>query len=139
LALRQSGSAASAAELKKIQKYSDIIAGVDFKPVAIETSGVWGEAVRLILSRRSGVELQRSLMSHVRLFSSVNVCRLLCSEVTHTACWEHFEESPMSIMRSAFADIACSCTCLCLCVSVDIYVFVRFCYLALNLPFACCF
>jgi hypothetical protein len=39
----QSGSAASAAELKKIQKYSDIIAGVDFKPLAIETSGVWGE------------------------------------------------------------------------------------------------
>jgi hypothetical protein len=39
----QSGSAASAAELKKIEKYSDIIAGVDFKPVAIETSGVWGE------------------------------------------------------------------------------------------------
>jgi hypothetical protein len=28
---------------KKIEKYSDIIAGVDFKPVAIETSGVWGE------------------------------------------------------------------------------------------------
>jgi hypothetical protein len=39
----QSGSAASEAELKKIQKYSDIIAGVDFKPVAIETSGVCGE------------------------------------------------------------------------------------------------
>jgi hypothetical protein len=37
----------------------------------------------------------------------------------------------MSIMRLAFADIACSCACLCLCVSVDIYVFVRFCYLAL--------
>jgi hypothetical protein len=39
----QSGSAASAAELKKVQKYSEIIAGVDFKPMAIETSGVWGE------------------------------------------------------------------------------------------------
>jgi hypothetical protein len=35
---------ASAAELKKkIQKHSDIIAGVDFKPVAIEMSGVWGK------------------------------------------------------------------------------------------------
>lgn len=36
------GSAAAAAEEKKIQKYSDIISGVDFVPVAIETSGVWG-------------------------------------------------------------------------------------------------
>jgi hypothetical protein len=45
----------------------------------------------------------------------------------------------MSIMRSAFADIACSYACLCLCASVDIYVFVRFCYLALTLPFARCF
>jgi hypothetical protein len=45
----------------------------------------------------------------------------------------------MSIMQSAFADIACSCACLCLCVSVDIYVFVRFCYLAFILPFARCF
>jgi hypothetical protein len=30
------------AEEKKVQKYSDIISGVDFVPVAIETSGVWG-------------------------------------------------------------------------------------------------
>jgi hypothetical protein len=28
---------------KKIQKYSDITAGVDFKSVSIEVSGVWGE------------------------------------------------------------------------------------------------
>jgi hypothetical protein len=28
----------------------------------------------------------------------------------------------MSIMRSAFADIACSCACLCLCVSVCRYL-----------------
>ena len=39
----QAGSAAAAAELKKLQKYADIIAGVDFVPVAIETSGVWGD------------------------------------------------------------------------------------------------
>jgi len=37
------GSAASAAELNKIAKYTDIIAGVDFIPFVIETSGVWGE------------------------------------------------------------------------------------------------
>ena len=39
----QAGSAAAAAEVKKSQKYADIIAGVDFVPFAIETSGVWGE------------------------------------------------------------------------------------------------
>jgi len=33
--------AASAAELSKIAKYSDIIGGVDFVPFIIETSGVW--------------------------------------------------------------------------------------------------
>jgi hypothetical protein len=39
----QAGSAAAAAEEKKMRKYSDIISGVDFAPVAIETSGVWGK------------------------------------------------------------------------------------------------
>ena len=39
----QAGSAATVAETAKTQKYSDIIAGVDFVPFAIETSGVWGE------------------------------------------------------------------------------------------------
>jgi len=34
---------ASAAELNKIAKYSDIIAGVDFVPFVIESSVVWGE------------------------------------------------------------------------------------------------
>ena len=38
----RAGSAAAVAEEKKTQKYSDIISGVDFVPVAIETSGVWG-------------------------------------------------------------------------------------------------
>jgi len=37
------GSAAAKAESNKIQKYGDIITGVDFVPFAIETSGVWGE------------------------------------------------------------------------------------------------
>jgi len=39
------GSAASAAELNNIAKYSDIIASVDCVPFVIETSGVWGEQV----------------------------------------------------------------------------------------------
>ena len=45
----QAGSAAAAAEEKKMRKYSDIISGVDFTPVAVETSGVWGnQALDLI-------------------------------------------------------------------------------------------
>ena len=39
----QAGSAAAAAESRKVAKYADNISGVDFVPVAIETSGVWGE------------------------------------------------------------------------------------------------
>jgi hypothetical protein len=35
--------AASAAELRKTLKYSDLIAGVDFIPFVIETWGVWGQ------------------------------------------------------------------------------------------------
>ena len=40
---RLAGSAAAGAEQKKVQKYSDMSSGMDFVPVAIETSGVWGE------------------------------------------------------------------------------------------------
>ena len=39
----QAGSAAVAAESQKVAKCADIISGVDFVSVAIETSGVWGE------------------------------------------------------------------------------------------------
>ena len=39
----RAGSAAAAAEVQKSQKYADITTGVDFVPVAIETSGTWGE------------------------------------------------------------------------------------------------
>lgn len=39
----QAGSAAATAEANKTLKYADIISGVDFTPVAIETTGVWGE------------------------------------------------------------------------------------------------
>ena len=36
------GAVAEAAEAKKRAKYTDILATVDFTPVAIETSGTWG-------------------------------------------------------------------------------------------------
>ena len=39
----EAGSAAATAEANKILKYNDIISSVDFVPVAIETSGVWGQ------------------------------------------------------------------------------------------------
>jgi len=38
-----SGSAADEAEARKTTKYTDICRGIDFVPVAIETSGVWGK------------------------------------------------------------------------------------------------
>ena len=39
----RAGSAAATAEAMKSPKYADITAGVDFIPIAIETSGTWGE------------------------------------------------------------------------------------------------
>ena len=39
----QASSAAATAESRKLAIYADIISGVDFVQVAIETSGVWGE------------------------------------------------------------------------------------------------
>ena len=50
-----STQAGSAAERKKQQKYADVITGIHFVPVAIETSGIWGEqALELVteLGRR---------------------------------------------------------------------------------------
>ena len=46
------GSAAKTAEDKKRAKYSDLTAGIDFVPIAIESTGVWGE---------QGFELVREL------------------------------------------------------------------------------
>ena len=42
--------AAAGAELKKQQKYQEICSGVDFIPVAIETTGVWGQQAMEIVS-----------------------------------------------------------------------------------------
>ena len=33
----------SAAEASKAKKYADVITGIDFIPLAIETAGTWGE------------------------------------------------------------------------------------------------
>ena len=47
---RQAGSAATGAELKKQQKYQDQCTGIDITPVAIETSGVWGQLAMELVS-----------------------------------------------------------------------------------------
>jgi len=39
----EAGSAAANAEIRKCHKYQDIICGIDFVPVAIETSAAWGK------------------------------------------------------------------------------------------------
>jgi hypothetical protein len=39
----EAGCVAATSEARKTQNYQDIISGVDFVPVAIETSGVWGK------------------------------------------------------------------------------------------------
>jgi len=55
------GSSVAKAELKKVQNYRDITANVDFVPVSIETSGVWGEEG---LSLVSEIGLRISDISH---------------------------------------------------------------------------
>jgi len=54
----QAGSAALKVELNKSRNYADIIAGVDFIPFAIETSGVWGVHALTLVS-----EIGRRLIS----------------------------------------------------------------------------
>ena len=63
----QVGSAAAAAELKELQKYADIIAGVDLMPVAIETSAVWGvQALDLIKAfGAAGISQTRAAINNI--------------------------------------------------------------------------
>jgi len=42
-AVLRAGSAAAIAEAMKSQTYADVTTDVDFFPIAIETSGTWGE------------------------------------------------------------------------------------------------
>jgi len=45
----EAGSTAANSMIRKCHKYQDILCGVDFVPVAIETSGAWGkQAIGLI-------------------------------------------------------------------------------------------
>jgi len=60
---RRAGSSATEAELKILQKYQDISAGVDFIPVAIESSGVWGQHAMELVSE-IGCLLQKSTTNH---------------------------------------------------------------------------
>jgi len=61
---RKAGSAATGAELKKLQKYQDISAGVDFIPVAMGSSGVWGQHATELASRRLDECFQKSATNH---------------------------------------------------------------------------
>jgi len=58
---RKAGSAATRAELKKLQKYLDNCVGVDFIPVAIESSGVWGQHAMELVSE---IGRRLSIVSH---------------------------------------------------------------------------
>ena len=75
----EADSAAASAELKKCQKYSDIISGVDFVPVAIETSGVWGkqalELVKEIGRRVAAITYDNRSASFLRQRLSVAIQR----------------------------------------------------------------
>ena len=54
----KAGSAAATAEVNKKNKYSDLRQSIDFVPVALETSGVWGPEGRALireLGRRIGI------------------------------------------------------------------------------------
>ena len=74
----QAGSAAAAAESRKVVKYAGIISGVDVVPVAIETSGVWGEqalgiihyvSCRMVTACHTRTSFKRVLAS-----AAVSVC-----------------------------------------------------------------
>jgi len=56
-------SAATGAELKKLQKYQDISAGVDFIPVIIESCSIW-VSMPWNLSRRLEAGFQKSATNH---------------------------------------------------------------------------
>ena len=72
---RQAGSAAAGAEQKKVIKYGDMSSAVDFVPVAIETSGVWGEEALNIVTEigRRIAELTHDPRSTVFLRQRISV------------------------------------------------------------------
>ena len=72
---RHAGSAAAGAEQTKMVKYSDMSSGLDFVPVAIETSGVWGEQALSLVTEigRRIAELTRDPRSTVFLRQRISV------------------------------------------------------------------
>ena len=87
------GSAAANAEIRKCQKYHDIISGVDFVPVAIETSGAWGQqAITLIneIGRRiASTTYDNRATSFLRLRLSIAIQRGNASCVLGTLSKAH--------------------------------------------------
>lgn len=69
------GSAASVAEANKTAKYADIVAGVDFVPFVIETSGVWGEQAMTLVNEvgRRLAEVSHELRSTTFLRQRLSV------------------------------------------------------------------
>jgi len=75
----RAGSAAEAAEASKALKYADITTGVDFIPVAIETSGTWGaqgfDLIRKIGRRLAEVTHEPREISFLRQRLSIAIQR----------------------------------------------------------------
>ena len=75
--VRPFGSNAAVAEANKTQKYSDIIAGADFVPFAIETSGVWSErAMKLVkeIGRRDSSDRRVDSLYHIPQVTCFGCC-----------------------------------------------------------------
>jgi len=92
------GSAAAAAELAKRTKYTDLDASIDFVPLAVETSRVWGaEATRLLceIGRRTA-EIAHDQRSTAFLFQRLSVAlqrgNALCVRETFATVDEQQQE-----------------------------------------------
>ena len=83
------GAAASTAEAKKIIKYSDLPSHIDFIPVAIETTGVWGQAglelVKELGHRISTIQMDPRSTQFLRQRIALAVQRgnAFCIQATH--------------------------------------------------------
>jgi len=88
---RKAGSAAIGADLKKLHKYQDISAGVDFIPFAIESSSIWGhhalELVSEIGRRLSEVSHEPRSTSFLCQRLAVAVPPALLGHCRSTAQW----------------------------------------------------
>ena len=73
------GSAAATSETKKCQKYTDFFSGVDFVPVALESSGVWRkqalDLVKEIGRRIAAITYDQRSASYLRQRLSIAIQR----------------------------------------------------------------